>query len=150
MVKKDLCFIFFFLEPTLKTAQYCVASVPKLCINCCENWVDKAMLMVFWGPRPLMGKKTAKLGLKNNKLLLSNFVIMCYNWEFSPDSTTVRAKINFDVWINGEQSKIGIILVIKKGKNWSYQKISLSKNVLLNWYSSDEKKRDPNEFWHRK
>ena len=37
--------------------------------------------------------------------------------------------------------KLGIILVIKWFKNWYYQKISITKNVLLNLYSSMKKKR---------
>ena len=36
--------------------------------------------------------------------------------------------------------KQGIILVIKWFKNWIYQKISITKNVNLNWYSSIRKK----------
>ena len=37
--------------------------------------------------------------------------------------------------------KLGIILVIKGFKNWSYQKMSITKNVLLNGYSSIRKKK---------
>ena len=36
--------------------------------------------------------------------------------------------------------KLAIILVIKWFKNWCYQKMSIIKNVLLNWYSSMKKK----------
>ena len=32
--------------------------------------------------------------------------------------------------------KLGIILVINGFKNWFYQKMSITTNVLLNWYSS--------------
>ena len=38
--------------------------------------------------------------------------------------------------------KLGIILVIKWFKNWFYQKMPITKNVLLNWYSSMKKKRN--------
>ena len=36
--------------------------------------------------------------------------------------------------------KLGIILVINGFKNWFYQKMSITTNVLLNWYSSMKKK----------
>ena len=36
--------------------------------------------------------------------------------------------------------KLGIILVINGFKNWFYQKMSITPNVLLNWYSSMKKK----------
>ena len=44
--------------------------------------------------------------------------------------------------------KWGIILVI----NWLYQKMSITKNVLLNWYSPMKKKieKDSDDCWHRK
>ena len=48
--------------------------------------------------------------------------------------------------------KLGIILVINGFKNWFYQKMSITTNVLLNWYSSMKKKiqKDSDDFWHRK
>ena len=36
-------------------------------------------------------------------------------------------------------------------EKWCYQKMSINKNVLLNWYSSMKKKyKDPIDFWNRK
>ena len=47
--------------------------------------------------------------------------------------------------------KKGIILVTKWFKNWFYQKMSITKHVLLNWYSSMKKtEKYSNDFWHRK
>ena len=39
----------------------------------------------------------------------------------------------------------------KWSKNWYCQKMSLTKNVFLNWYSPMKKsEKDSNDFWHRK
>ena len=48
--------------------------------------------------------------------------------------------------------KLGIILLVKWFKNWCYQKMSITENVLLNWYSSMKKKieKDSDNLWHRK
>ena len=47
--------------------------------------------------------------------------------------------------------KLGIILVINGFKNWFYQKMSITTNMLLNWYSSVKKnQKDSDDFWHRK
>ena len=48
--------------------------------------------------------------------------------------------------------KLGIILVINGFKNWFYQKMSITTNVLLDWYSLMKKKiqKDSDNFWHRK
>ena len=47
--------------------------------------------------------------------------------------------------------KLGIILVINGFKNWFYQKMSITTDVLLNWYSSMKKnQKDSYDFWHRK
>ena len=36
-------------------------------------------------------------------------------------------------------------------KNWSFQKMTITKNLLLNWYSSMKKnQKDSDDFWHRK
>ena len=40
----------------------------------------------------------------------------------------------------GNCQKFGIILGSKWFKNWCYQKMSITRNVLLNWYSSMKKK----------
>ena len=47
--------------------------------------------------------------------------------------------LNFENWCSGELSKLGIILIIKWFKNWCYQKMSITKNVLLNCYYSMKK-----------
>ena len=47
--------------------------------------------------------------------------------------------------------KLGIILAINGFKNWLYQKMSITTNVLLNWYSSMKKnQKHSDDFWHRK
>ena len=48
--------------------------------------------------------------------------------------------------------KMCSILLIKGFKNWSFQKMSITNNVPLNWYSSMKKKieKDSDNFWHRK
>ena len=43
--------------------------------------------------------------------------------------------------------KVGIILVIKWFKNWCYQKMSITENVLLNWYSSMKRERERFELF---
>ena len=53
---------------------------------------------------------------------------------------TQRKLFNFEFWINGELSKIGHHFSTKKFKKWFYQKMSITKNVLLIWYSSMKKK----------
>ena len=39
------------------------------------------------------------------------------------------------IGVVASRQKLGIILVIKGFKNWCYQKMSITKNVVLNWYS---------------
>ena len=54
---------------------------------------------------------------------------------------TQRKLLNCEFWINGELSNIGYhFSIIRWFKNWFYQKMSIPKNVLLNWYSSMKKK----------
>ena len=53
---------------------------------------------------------------------------------------TQRKLLNFEFWINGELSKIGHHFSSKIFKNGFYQKMSITKNVLLNWYSLMKKK----------
>ena len=44
-----------------------------------------------------------------------------------------------EFWELASCQKLSIILVIKWFENWFYQKKSLTKKVLLNWYSLMEK-----------
>ena len=48
--------------------------------------------------------------------------------------------------------KLGVILVIKWLKNWSWQKMLFTKKVCLNWYSLMKFffLKDSDDFWHRK
>ena len=47
--------------------------------------------------------------------------------------------------------KLGIILVINGFKNWFYQKMSITTNMLLHWYSSIKKiQKDSDDFWNWK
>ena len=52
----------------------------------------------------------------------------------------------------GKCQKLEVILGTKVVQFWSYQKMSITKNVLLNWYSSMKKKieKDSDNFWYRK
>ena len=54
--------------------------------------------------------------------------------------------MNFEFWINGELSKIGHHFNDKLSNN--NDKMSITKNVLLNWYSSMKKKieKDSDDF----
>ena len=70
---------------------------------------------------------------------------------------TQRKVLNFEFWINGELSKIGHHKSDsnKNFKNWFYQQMLITKNVLLNWYSLMKKMRKIRrifdiENWHRK
>ena len=56
---------------------------------------------------------------------------------------TQRKLLNFEFWINGELSKIG-----HHFSNKVIYELILSKNVLLNWYSSMKKKveKDSDKF----
>ena len=47
--------------------------------------------------------------------------------------------LSFELMQMASCQKKGIILAIKSFKNWFYQKMSLTQNVLLNWYSSIKK-----------
>ena len=53
---------------------------------------------------------------------------------------TQRKLLNFEFWINSELSKIGHHFSNKRFRKEFYQKMSITKNVLLNWYSSMKKK----------
>ena len=44
------------------------------------------------------------------------------------------------IGLMGRCQKLGIVLESKWFKNWCYQKMSITKNVLLNWYSLMKKK----------
>ena len=57
--------------------------------------------------------------------------------------------LNFENWSSGDQSKIGHQFRKKIFTNWRYQKISITKNVHLNWYSS-KIETESNDFGHRK
>ena len=59
------------------------------------------------------------------------------------------------IGVMGNCQKLGIILVVIKWfQNWCYQKMSMTKNVLLNWYSSMKKRWErfrwflKVKFWH--
>ena len=59
---------------------------------------------------------------------------------------TSRKLLNFENWCSGELWKIG-----HHFRKQSYLKMSITKNVLLNWYSSMKKnEKDLDDFWHRK
>ena len=51
---------------------------------------------------------------------------------FDKNQHTQRQLLNFEFWINGELSKIGYRFNNKKFKKRFYQKMSITKNVLLN------------------
>ena len=79
--------------------------------------------------------------------------------EFSRQGYKIRKstvfKWNYQILRIGVMAscrKLGMILVINSFKNWFYQKMSITTNVLLNWYSSMKKKiqKDSDDFWHRK
>ena len=52
----------------------------------------------------------------------------------------------------GKFQKLDVISGTKVVQFWSYQKMLITKNVLLNWYSSMKKKneKDSDNFWYRK
>ena len=58
---------------------------------------------------------------------------------FAKESTYPKEIIEFWELVASCQ-KLGIISAIKWFKNWCYHKMSITENVLLNWYSSMEKK----------
>ena len=53
---------------------------------------------------------------------------------------TQRKLLNVEFWINGELSKIGHHFSNKVISKLILSKMSITKNVLLNWYSSTKKK----------
>ena len=57
-----------------------------------------------------------------------------------PKNQHTQSKLlNFKNWVLTSCWKLGIILVIKGFKNLFYQKMSIRKYMLLNWYSSMKK-----------
>ena len=53
---------------------------------------------------------------------------------------TRRKLLNFENWCSGEMSKIGHQFSYKMILELMLSKMSITKNVLLNWYSSMKKK----------
>ena len=70
-------------------------------------------------------------------------------YKIRKNQQTLRKLLNFKNWVNGKLLKSGNDL--KRFKNWFYQKMSITKNMLLNWYSAMKKKveKDSNDFWHK-
>ena len=56
-----------------------------------------------------------------------------------------RKLSNFRIGLMVRCWKLGIVLVIKGCKNWSYRKMSIAKIVLLQW-----NEKDSDNFWHRR
>ena len=78
---------------------------------------------------------------------LSHFIIYinCPIFDTSP----LHHFLKFNNFLHPQ--KLGIILVINGFKNWFYQKMSITTNVHLNWYSTMKKnQKDSDDFWHRK
>ena len=105
-----------------------------------RHTIDKNILSMFW-------QNFFGICIFSGKITCIIFAIVYYGntgcWIFKGEIQNSKDC--------GELSNIslGIILVIKWFKNWCYQKMSITKNVLLNWYSS-MKKKDSYGFWHRK
>ena len=112
------------VQPSGSTATTAIAT-PNVTPTICSTCTYKTFRLAVWQYRLWSFQSR---GTKFERLLPKN---QYTQWKL----------LNFEFWINGQLSKIWNHFSNKVFKKLFYQKMSLTKNVLLNWYSSMKKKR---------